>query len=262
MNVMSAAGPSHGRLHERGEAQARSARPRVRAAADTEKLCSSGEHKEAARNSPPSGGSERSERGGPSNADITGIVLAGGMGRRMGGVDKGLVELDGKPMVAHVLARLAPQVGTVLINANQNPDRYAQFGYQVVADAVGGFAGPLAGLHAGMSVATTTYVVTVPCDSPFLPEDLVARLSLGLLRENAQLAVAKTLEQPHPVFALVRRDVLPHLASFLHDGGRKIDAWYATLHIVEVPFDDSKSAFRNINTAGELAAASAQDARP
>jgi molybdopterin-guanine dinucleotide biosynthesis protein A len=188
-------------------------------------------------------------------ADVTGIVLAGGMGRRMGGVDKGLVELDGKPMVAHVLARLSPQVGPLLINANQNPDRYATFGYSVVADAVGGFAGPLAGLHAGMSRATTPFVVTVPCDSPFLPEDLVARLGDAIVRDDAQLAVAKTLDQPHPVFALVRRDVLPHLASFLDGGGRKIDAWYATLRVVEVPFDDEEAAFRNINTADELAAA-------
>jgi molybdopterin-guanine dinucleotide biosynthesis protein A len=186
---------------------------------------------------------------------ITGIILAGGMGRRMGGIDKGLVELDGKPMVAHVLARLAPQVGAVLINANQNQERYAAFGYPVVADAVGGFAGPLAGLHAGMNAAATQLVVTVPCDSPFLPTDLVARLAAALARDEAQLAVARTFGQPHPVFALVRRDVLPHLATFLDGGGRKIDAWYATLRIVAVPFDDCEAAFRNINTAEELAAA-------
>jgi molybdopterin-guanine dinucleotide biosynthesis protein A len=188
-------------------------------------------------------------------ADITGIVLAGGMGRRMGGTDKGLVELGGKPMVAHVLARLAPQVGSVLINANQNRDRYAQFGCPVVADAVGGYAGPLAGLHAGMTEATTRFVVTVPCDSPFLPTDLVARLATAIARDNVQLAVAKTLDQPHPVFALVSRDVLPHLASYLHGGGRKIDAWYATLRVTLVPFDDCQDAFRNINTADELASA-------
>jgi len=188
---------------------------------------------------------------------VTGIVLAGGMGRRMGGVDKGLVELGGRPMVAHVVERLAPQVGEVLINANQNRDRYALFGYSVVADAVGGFAGPLAGLHAGMTEAKTPWVVTVPCDSPFLPRDLVARLSVAMTRDNAQLAVAKTRDQAHPVFALVRRDVLPHLGSFLHGGGRKIDAWYATLRVVEVPFDDCEDAFRNINTADELAAATA-----
>ena len=188
---------------------------------------------------------------------ITGIVLAGGQGRRMGGVDKGLVELDGAPLVAHVLARLEPQVGGVLINANQNSERYAAFGWPVVADAVGGFAGPLAGLHAGMTAASTRHVVTVPCDSPFLPADLVSRLANALAKDDAELAVARTFDQPHPVFALVRRAVLPHLAAFLAAGGRKIDAWYATLATVEVAFDDEADAFRNINTAAELAASSA-----
>ena len=191
------------------------------------------------------------------NADVTGVVLAGGQGRRMGGVDKGLVDLAGAPMVRHVLARLAPQVGDVLINANQNLDRYRAFGQPVVEDAVGGFAGPLAGLHAGLTRASGELVVTVPCDSPFLPLDLVHRLRAALDRESAQLAVAKTFDQPHPVFALVRRDVLPNLAAFLAAGGRKIDAWYAALRIVEVAFDDEADAFRNINTADELAAAAA-----
>lgn len=189
------------------------------------------------------------------SADVTGIVLAGGMGRRMGGVDKGLVELDGRPMVAHVLARLVPQVGAVIVNANQNLDRYASFGHPVVTDDVGGFAGPLAGLHAGMTRATTRYVATCPCDSPFLPLDLVARLGDGLRADGAALAVARTFAQPHPVFALVRRDVLGHLGAFLAAGGRKIDAWYATLRVTEVPFDDEAEAFRNINTVDELAAA-------
>jgi molybdopterin-guanine dinucleotide biosynthesis protein A len=186
---------------------------------------------------------------------ITGLILAGGMGRRMGGVDKGLVLLDGRPMVAHVLARLSPQVGALVINANQNLERYAAFGYPVVPDEVGGFAGPLAGLHAGMTRAATAYIATAPCDSPFLPADLVARLAAALARESAQLAVVHTFAQPHPVFALVERGVLPHLASFLLAGGRKIDAWYATLRVVAVPFDDEEAAFRNINTADELAAA-------
>ena len=187
-------------------------------------------------------------------AQITGIVLAGGQGRRMGGVDKGLVELDGRPLVAHVVERLAPQVGTLLINANQNAQRYAALGYAVVPDAVGRFAGPLAGLHAGMTAATTPYVVTAPCDSPFLPHDLVARLAAALDRANAGLAAARTFNQPHPVFALVRSAMLPHLADFLAGGGRKIDAWYATFANVEVAFDDEAEAFRNINTAAELAA--------
>lgn len=173
----------------------------------------------------------------------------------MGSVDKGLVALDGRPMVQHVIDRFAPQVADLLINANQNLDRYTAFGYPVVPDDVGGFAGPLAGLHAGMTRATTPLVCTVPCDSPFLPVDLVARLHAALSRESAQLAVARTFDQPHPVFALVRRDVLPLLAGFLQQGGRKIDAWYAALAVTEVAFDDEADAFRNINTAIELAAA-------
>ncbi|MGE5669755.1 MAG: molybdenum cofactor guanylyltransferase MobA [Betaproteobacteria bacterium] len=185
-------------------------------------------------------------------SDVTGIVLAGGQGRRMGGVDKGLVELGGKALAGHVIARLAPQVGTLIVNANQNAGRYAAFGYPVVPDAVGGFAGPLAGLHAGMTEARSPYVVTAPCDSPFLPSDLVARLAEALVEADARIAVARTFGQPHPVFALVRRDTLPHLTAFLAAGGRKIDQWYASLRFVEVPFDDEADAFRNINTREEL----------
>ncbi len=194
--------------------------------------------------------------------DVTGIVLAGGQGRRMGGVDKGLVDLDGRPMVAHVLERFAPQVAAVLVNANQNPERYAAFGYPVVPDTLGGFAGPLAGLHAGLTRAGTDFAATVPCDSPFLPLDLVGRLHGALLEARAQLAVARTFEQPHPVFCVVRRDVLPHLDAFLQAGGRKIDAWYASLAVIEVAFDDEAAAFRNINTADELAAAGANRGAP
>jgi molybdopterin-guanine dinucleotide biosynthesis protein A len=183
---------------------------------------------------------------------VSGIVLAGGQGRRMGGVDKGLQPLRGKPMVAWVLARLAPQVSEVLINANQNLEAYAKFGHRVVPDAIGGFAGPLAGLHAGLAAASQPLAVTVPCDSPFLPLDLVARLRAALEANGAELAVAKTGEQPHPVFSLVRRSVLDHLSRFLAGGGRKIDAWYATLEVVEVAFDDEAEAFANINTLEEL----------
>jgi molybdopterin-guanine dinucleotide biosynthesis protein A len=186
--------------------------------------------------------------------DITGIVLAGGQGRRMGSVDKGLVELDGRALVAHVIDRLGPQVAALVINANRNRDRYAAFGHAVVADAIGGFAGPLAGLHAGLSAATTPYVVTSPCDSPFLPHDLVERLAAAFDQTPLDLAVARTLDQPHPVFSLVKRSVLPHLEAFLRAGGRKIDAWYRSLRVAEVSFDDEADAFRNINTAAELAA--------
>jgi len=185
---------------------------------------------------------------------VTGVILAGGQGRRMGGVDKGLQPLHGRPMIAWVLERLAPQVDEVVINANQNQDAYAQFGPRVVADRIGGFAGPLAGLQAGLAAATHPLVVTVPCDSPFLPADLVARLRDALERAGAEVAVARTGTQPHPVFSLVRAGVAASLTAFLEGGGRKIDAWYAALAVVEVPFDDQAEAFSNINTRAELAA--------
>jgi len=168
----------------------------------------------------------------------------------MGGVDKGLVPLHGRPMVAWVLERLAPQVDEIVINANQNLEAYGAFGRRVVPDEVGGFAGPLAGLHAGLAAVSRPLAVTVPCDSPFLPADLVARLGEALGAND--LAVAKTGAQAHPVFSLVRRSVRAHLADFLAGGGRKIDAWYASLKVVEVPFDDEADAFRNINTREEL----------
>ncbi len=185
---------------------------------------------------------------------ITGVILAGGLGRRMGGVDKGLQPLRGGPMVAWVIERFAPQVDEVLINANQNLERYRALGHRVIPDEIGGFAGPLAGLHRGLTEAAHELVATVPCDSPFLPRDLVARLRAALEREQAEIAVAKTGAQPHPVFCLCRKSVLPGLTSFLAGGGRKIDAWYASLKVIEVAFDDQPEAFSNINTEEELRA--------
>jgi molybdopterin-guanine dinucleotide biosynthesis protein A len=194
--------------------------------------------------------------GAPARDAITGIMLAGGLGRRMGadgdGDDKGLRPFRGRPMAAHVIERLAPQVGSLAINANRNADAWRAFGLPVFADHIEGFAGPLAGLHAAMAHATTPWLVTAPCDSPFLPHDLVERLSDRLARAGARIAVARTGEQPHPVFALVDRSLREHLEAFLATGRRRIDAWYAPLPVVEVPFDD-EAAFRNINTAEELA---------
>lgn len=171
----------------------------------------------------------------------------------MGGVDKGLQPLRGRPMVAWVLERLAPQVTEVIVNANQNQAEYARLGCRVVGDEIGGFAGPLAGLQAGLKANVHPFLVTVPCDSPFLPHDLVARLHAALIANHADLAVAKTGDQPHPVFSLVRESLAGHLTKFLEGGGRKIDAWYASLKVVEVPFDDQSDAFSNINTPADLA---------
>ncbi len=183
---------------------------------------------------------------------ITGLILAGGRGSRMGEVDKGLQIFQQQPMVAHVLARLAPQVDTIIINANRNIKTYEAFGHRVVPDAIDGFAGPLAGLHIGMKHATTALIATAPCDSPFLPLDLVARLQTALTTNNADLAVAKTFNQPHPVFCLTRASLESHLHAFLESGQRKIDKWYASLNVVEVAFDDNEAAFANINTIDEL----------
>lgn len=184
---------------------------------------------------------------------ISGVILAGGLGRRMGNIDKGLQELRGRPLVSWVAERLGPQVDELLINANQNLEQYATFGYPVVPDQIPDFAGPLAGLHAALSAAAHPLVATAPCDSPFLPTDLVSRLHAALFAGGADLAVARTFDQPHPVFCLCQRKVLPHLTEFLQGGGRKVDRWYATLKVIEVAFDDEAEAFENINTRDELA---------
>jgi molybdenum cofactor guanylyltransferase len=185
--------------------------------------------------------------------DVTGLVLAGGQGSRMGGIDKGLQVFRGKPMVAHVIERLAPQVDGLIISANRNPEAYANFGHRVIADEIEGFAGPLAGIERGLFEASSLFVMTAPCDSPFLPLDLVQRLRTAIDRENAQLAVAKTGDQAHSVFSLMRRDVHESLRAFLASGDRKVGLWHARLRVIEVAFDDEAESFLNINTPGELA---------
>lgn len=196
-----------------------------------------------------------SEPTGIESIAITGLILAGGRGSRMGTVDKGLQSFRGMPMALHVLHRLQPQVDDVLINANQNLAAYEAFGLQVWPDAMTGFAGPLAGLQTGLMHCETPLLVTAPCDSPFMPTDLVARLLQGLQAEDADVAMAVTGDgatlQPHPVFCLLKTMLLPHLSTYLQEGGRKIDAWFASLAVARVHFDD-EAAFRNINTLEEL----------
>lgn len=187
---------------------------------------------------------------------VAGLILAGGLGSRMGGVDKGLVELGGRPMVAHVVERLAPQVAELLINANRNAEAYAGFGVPVVADRVEGFAGPLAGLDAGLHAAGKEcgWVATCPCDSPFLPLDLVARLLKSAVAAGADAAMARADGQTQPVFLLARRSAAASLAAYLAGGGRKIDRWVEGERHVIVDFDDCPEAFANINTREELTA--------
>lgn len=186
---------------------------------------------------------------------VTGLILAGGLGRRMGGVDKGLQTLNGKPLVAHAIARLAPQVDSLLINANRNANAYAKLGYPVIADRISGFAGPLAGIHAGLVACTTPLLASVPCDSPHLPHDLINRLRDALLLADAQIAIARSPGGLQPAFALMKREVLPNLAAFLDQGRHKMRAWCSELSHCIVDFADDQ-AFANINTLDELSASS------
>jgi molybdopterin-guanine dinucleotide biosynthesis protein A len=183
---------------------------------------------------------------------ITGLILAGGKARRMGGIDKGLVLFKGRPMVSHVLARLSPQVSELLINANREIAHYQSLCFTVITDETADFAGPLAGLLAGMKAAKTEWILCVPCDSPNLPEDLCQRLIQALELQTADIAVAKTAEQHHPVFCLCRTSLAQDLESYLNAGGRKVDEWQKQHAYVEVSFDDKPLAFTNVNTLEEL----------
>jgi molybdopterin-guanine dinucleotide biosynthesis protein A len=187
--------------------------------------------------------------------DITGLILAGGRGSRMGGVDKGLQNHQGIPMALHALLRLQPQVGPVLINANRNLAAYESFGMQVWPDPMGDFPGPLAGWLAGLEHCETPYMVTVPCDTPNFPADLVARLAQALVQNNADIAMAATLEdgrvQVQPVFCLLKSSLLESLVRYLNEGQRKIDKWARLHSCTEVVFDDAQ-AFFNANTAEDL----------
>jgi len=196
---------------------------------------------------------------------ITGLILAGGLGTRMGGVDKGLAMLHGRPLVAHVIARLAPQVATLAINANRSLDRYAALGHPVWPDIEPGFAGPLAGLHSGLTHCRTPYLACAPCDSPLIPADMVARLVQALTSSQADAAIAVTgagdQHQRHPVCALLKTTTLPGLTAFLAAGERKMGLWFATLNCIDVPFDDAH-AFCNINTGLELRQLDADRSEP
>ncbi len=186
---------------------------------------------------------------------ITGLVLAGGRGSRMGGVDKGLQNHRGMPLAMHALLRLSPQVGEVMINANRNLGAYESMGVPVWPDALADYPGPLAGFLAGLEQCETPYLATVPCDSPLFPEDLIARLAAGLDAGEAELAMAATREggelRLQPVFCLMRTTVLESLVRFTTSGRRKIDAWTATLRTATVEFEDV-AAFVNANTLAEL----------
>lgn len=191
---------------------------------------------------------------------ITGLILAGGRGTRMGGVDKGLQNFNGLPMALQTLMRLSPQVGEALINANRNLAAYESFGVPVWPDVLPDYAGPLAGFMTGLAHCETEYLVTVPCDTPMFPTDLVARLAAALEAQDADIAMASAREEDgqlrtQPVFCLMKVELIDSLTRFTQSGGRKIDAWTATHRCVQVAFDapgDDPRAFFNANTLAEL----------
>lgn len=183
---------------------------------------------------------------------LFGTILAGGQARRLGGIDKGLVDVGGKPMIEWIIERLGPQVGTVIINANRNHDAYARYGCPVVSDTFGNYAGPLAGFAAAMEHAGRGALLTVPCDSPAPPPDLARRLLAAMDDGNAELAVAHDGDRLQPVYALLPVILLDSLRSFLEAGDRKIDLWYARHRMVTADFSDHPEAFLNLNRPQDM----------
>lgn len=186
-------------------------------------------------------------------ADISAVILAGGRARRMGGEDKGLVELGGRPLLDYIISALQPQVGEILVNANRNLERYRAFGYPVIEDIMGDFCGPLVGMATGMQATGNPWLLTVPCDSPFVPAQLAATLGHALVNEQAELSVAHDGVRMQPVFALLDCRLLPSLLDYLNGGGRKIDTWYAQHRLVLADFSSVPETFLNLNSPEDKA---------
>lgn len=183
---------------------------------------------------------------------VTAIILAGGRASRMGGTDKGLVMLRGQPLITHVLARLLPQVDELLINANREITSYQTLGHRVLADEIPDFAGPLAGIALGLKYAASEYLLTAPCDCPLLPMNLREKLQSALETAQAEIAIASSEGNDHPVICLCKTSLLAKLEHYIQQGGRKVSAWQKNLHHVYVDFSDIPDAFININTPQQL----------
>ncbi len=188
---------------------------------------------------------------------ISSIILAGGRATRMGGADKGLVQLQNKPLIQHVIQRLRPQVDEIIINANREISQYQALDYPVIEDEISGFLGPLAGIFLGLKYAKHEFVLSVPCDSPLLPLDLTARLMAGLIENEANIAVASSNGDTHPVFCLCKKNLLKSLELYLNNGGRKVSVWQKEQNYIEVDFSDcvdesGNDAFINLNTSEDI----------
>ena len=180
--------------------------------------------------------------------DITAVILAGGKARRMSGEDKGLINLNGRALIDYIISALRPQAGDILINANRNLQQYGRYGLPVVADMLGDYFGPLVGMATGMHTTDRPYIVTVPCDSPFIPGALVETLYRNLDDQQADISVAHDGTRMQPVFALLRCELLPDLLTYLDEGGRKIDTWYDRQRLAIADFSNSPDTFLNLNT--------------
>jgi molybdopterin-guanine dinucleotide biosynthesis protein A len=189
---------------------------------------------------------------------VTGLVLAGGASRRMGGEDKGLADLAGRPMLEYVLDALRPHVGSIMVSANRNRDRYSAYGCPVVTDALENYPGPLAGVDIALQHLATEYLLVVPCDAPLLAPDLAPRLHAACATAGAEAAVASDGRRMQPVFLMLRATVGPGLQSYLAAGGRKVDAWLKQLHLVQVDFSDEPDCFVNVNEPAERRRVEAQ----
>lgn len=180
--------------------------------------------------------------------DITAVILAGGKARRMDGEDKGLINLNGRTLIDYIISALRPQAGDILINANRNRQQYSRYGLPVVADMLGDYFGPLVGMATGMHSTDKPYIVTVPCDSPFIPDMLVETLFQALYDAQAAISVAHDGTRLQPVFALLRCELLTDLLSYLNTGGRKIDTWYERQPLAIADFSNLPETFLNLNT--------------
>ncbi|MFK7816277.1 MAG: molybdenum cofactor guanylyltransferase MobA [Gammaproteobacteria bacterium] len=192
------------------------------------------------------------------NENVTGMILAGGKARRMGGQDKGLIDINGQAMIQYVLDVLKPQVNEILINANRNVSTYEKFGYPVISDQLEDYQGPLAGIAAAIEASNTNYICTCPCDGPLIAHDLVTRLYSAMESSNAktpttevEIAVAHDGQRLQPVYALISCSLHQSLLDYLSDGERKIDRWYAQHNFKAVDFSDKQDCFININTPEE-----------
>jgi molybdenum cofactor guanylyltransferase len=189
-----------------------------------------------------------------SKNDITGVILAGGQARRMEGQDKGLVMLNNKPMIEYVIDSLKPQVGKLLINANRNHNKYAKYGFDIVSDELSGYHGPLAGMASSLNIIETPYMLTAPCDSPFIPDDLAQRLITALEGEDAEISVAHSGERMQPVFCLMKKELISSMNDFLSRGERKIDKWFEQHVLAIADFSDIPKTFDNLNTLEDIQA--------